>query len=78
MVLAFIDDHYKTAVKWAFVSLVAFIVPDLYIFLGTRTLPKRIIIVVSIIIGLTLTVGVVTVVRKIRKGRAEKPSFPAT
>jgi hypothetical protein len=78
MVIAFIDDHYRTALKWALVSLVAFVVPDIYIFLGTRTLPTRIIVVLCIIIGLTLVVGVVTVVRKVHKGRQERRSFPAT
>ena len=72
MVLSFIDDHFKQAIKWAFISLVAFIVPDLYIFLGTRTLPTRIIAVVCLIIGLTLTVGVIGVVRRIRRGRNER------
>ena len=72
MVLSFIDDHFKQAIKWAFISLVAFIVPDLYIFLGTRTLPTRIIVVVFLIIGLTLTVGVIGVVRRIRRGRNER------
>ena len=72
MVLSFIDDHFKQAIKWAFISLVAFIVPDLYIFLGTRTLPTRIIVVVCLIIGLTLTVGVIGVVRRIRRGRNER------
>ena len=72
MVLAFIDDQYLAAVKWAFISLVAFIIPDLYIFLGTRELPTRIIVIVAIIISLTLTVGVVSVVRKVRAGRAAK------
>ena len=77
MVLSFIDDHYKQAIKWAVISLVAFIIPDLYIFLGTRELPKRIIVVLCVIIGLTLTVGVVSVVRKIRKGRAERAACEA-
>jgi hypothetical protein len=72
MVLAFVDDQYKSAVKWALISLVAFIVPDLYIFLGTRQLPTRIIVVVCVIISLTLTVGVISVVRKIRAGRRAK------
>jgi len=72
MVLSFIDDHYKQAFKWAVISVVAFIIPDLYIFLGTRTLPTRIIIALCFIIGLTLAVGVFSVVRKIRKGRAER------
>jgi len=72
MVLAFIDDQYATAVKWAFISLVAFIIPDLYIFLGTRELPTRIIVIVAIIISLTLTAGIVSVVRKVKAGRAAK------
>ncbi|MDO8361447.1 MAG: hypothetical protein Q7V88_00995 [Actinomycetota bacterium] len=70
MVLSFIDDQHKQAVKWAVISLAVFIVPDLYIFLGTRTLPRRIIIVLCLIIGLTLSIGVIGVTRKIRKGRA--------
>jgi hypothetical protein len=58
MVLAFVDDQYKSAFKWAVISLVAFIVPDLYIFIGTRELPTRIIVIVCVIISLTLSVGV--------------------
>jgi len=72
MVLSFIDDHYRSAIKWGVLSLIAFVVPDLYIFLGTRTLPKRIIIALCLIIAITLTVAVVSVARKIRKGRAER------
>jgi hypothetical protein len=77
MVISFIDDHFRQAFKWAVISLVAFIIPDLYIFLGTRTLPKRIIFALCLIIGLTLTIGVVSVVRKIRKGRAEREACEA-
>lgn len=72
MVLNFIDDNYKQATKWATISLGAFIVPDLYIFLGTKTLPKRIIVALVIIIGCTFSLAVVGVVRKIRKGRAAR------
>lgn len=72
MVLAFIDDEYKAAAKWALISLVAFIIPDLYIFLGTRELPTRIIVVVCIFISITLLAGVVSVVRKVRAGRRAK------
>jgi len=72
MVIAFIDDHFKQAFKWAVISLVAFIIPDVYIFLGTRTLPMRIIVALCLIIGLTLTVGIISVIRKIRKGRTER------
>ena len=72
MVLAFIDDHYRQAVKWALISLTVFIIPDIYIFVGTRHLPKHIIIILCVIIGLTLAIGVYGVVRRIRKGRAER------
>ena len=72
MVLSFIDDHFRQAVKWALISLTVFIIPDFYIFLGSRHLPKRIIIAVSLIIGLTLLIGVVGVVRRVRKGRVER------
>ena len=44
MVLRFIDDRYKSAFKWGIVSLVAFVIPDIYIFEGTRTLPKKVIV----------------------------------
>lgn len=72
MVLSFIDDHFKQAVKWAIISLGVFIVPDIYIFFGTRELPKTVIVVLCLIIGATLAIGVFSVVRKIKKGRAER------
>lgn len=78
MVLSFIDDHYKRAFNWAVISLCAFIIPDIYIFFGTRRLPTRIIVALCFIIGLTLTIGVIGVVRKIRKGRAEREAGIAT
>ena len=45
MVLYFIDDNYRLAIKWGVISLVAFVIPDIYIFVGTRTLPTRVIVV---------------------------------
>jgi hypothetical protein len=69
MVLRFIDDHYKSAINWGLFSLVAFIVPDIYIFVGTRTLPKKVIAVLVVVISAMLTIGVLSVVRKVRKGR---------
>ena len=72
MVLSFVDDEYRSAVKWAAISLIAFIIPDLYIFVGTRTLPTRIIVVVLVIISITLSAGVVGVVRKVKAGRRAK------
>jgi hypothetical protein len=77
MVLSFIDDQYKRAFKWAVISLGVFVVPDIYIFFGTRKLPKTVIVVLCLIIGATLAIAVFGVVRKIQKGRAER-SLAAT
>jgi nitrate reductase NapE component len=77
MVLYFIDDHYRLAIKWGIVSLVAFLIPDIYIFAGTRTLPTRIIVILCAIISSMMALAVVTIVRKIRKGRAERAALLA-
>jgi hypothetical protein len=77
MVLSFIDDKHRHAVRWALISLVAFVVPDLYIFLGTRTLPKRIVAIVVAIILLTFAIAVTTVVRKVRAGRSARRAMRA-
>lgn len=78
MVLYFIDDHYKLAIKWGIISLVAFVIPDIYIFAGTRTLPTRIIVILCAIIGSMLALAVISITRKIRKGRAERAALLAT
>jgi nitrate reductase NapE component len=72
MVLCFVDDRYRSAFKWGAVSLVAYVVPDIYIFEGTRTLPKKVIVILCIVILTMLGLAVVTIVRKIRKGREQR------
>lgn len=72
MVLAFIDDHFGQAVKWAVISLGVFVVPDVYIFLGTNELPTHIIWIVCAVIALTFSLAVWSVVRKIKAGRAAR------
>ncbi len=71
MVLDFIDGHYWSAVGWAVVSMVAFLTPDAYIFLGTRSLPVKLVIIVATVIGITMSAAVISVLRKIRAGRSE-------
>ena len=75
MVLRFIDDRYKSAIKWGSVSLVAYVLPDVYIFEGTRTLPKKVIVILCIVILTMLGLAVVTIVRKIRKGREQRAAL---
>jgi hypothetical protein len=72
MVLAFIDDEHRAAVKWGLISLVAFLVPDLYIFLGTRHVPAAVIVIILTVILCTLSAGVYSVAMKIQKGRAAR------
>ena len=77
MVLAFIDNQYRAAAKWLLFSAGAFIVPDLYLFLGTRHMPRRVILVIVVIISVTATVAAVSVVRKVRAGRREREELTA-
>jgi hypothetical protein len=72
MVLYFIDDRYRLAVWWGIATLIGYIVPDIYIFVGTRTLPTKVVVILCVVIVAMLNLAVVTVVRKIRKGRAER------
>ncbi len=72
MVLRFVDDRYKSATKWGIVSLVAYLVPDVYIFEGTRTLPLKVIIVLCVVIAAMFSLAATTVVRKVRIGRAAR------
>ena len=78
MVLYFIDDRYKLATKWALISLVAFVVPDIYIFVGTRTLPARVVLILCAVIMTMLALAVFAIIRKVRKGRAERAMILAT
>jgi hypothetical protein len=77
MVLNFIDEHYRRAVWWGVIALVVFIIPDFYIFLGTRRLPTKLIVLICAIIGTTLIIGIVGITRKINKGRAERKAAAA-
>ena len=70
MVLDFIDGRYRSAVKWTLFALVAFIVPDIYIFIDTRTLPTRVVVILCAFIAAFVCLAVIGIVRKVRKGRA--------
>ncbi len=72
MVLCFIDDRFKSAMKWASISLIAYIAPDVYIFEGTRTLPTKVIVVLCVVIAGMFSLATITVMRKVRIGRAAR------
>ena len=75
MVLRFVDDRYRSAFKWGAVSLVAYVLPDIYIFEGTRTLPKKVIVILCVVIVGMLGLAVVAIVRKVRKGREQRTAL---
>lgn len=72
MVISFVDRQYKQAVIWATASLVVFIIPDLYLFVGTGRLPHRVIFIMVGIITLTFSLAVLSVVRKVRQARRDR------
>ena len=51
--------------------------PDIYIFAGTRTLPRKLIVIIVAVISVTLLAAVVAVLRKVRKGRELQRSLQA-
>ena len=71
-VLALIDGRHSEAMGWGSASLVAFIIPDIYIFIGTDRLPKSIVTIVCIVIVATLTFTIIGVRRKVLAGRAAR------
>jgi hypothetical protein len=75
MVLRFVDDRYKSGFKWGAVSLVAYVLPDVYIFEGTRTLPKKVIVILCLVIIAMMSLAIITIVRKIRKGREQRAAL---
>jgi hypothetical protein len=72
MVLRFIDDRYRSAVKWGIPTLVGYIVPDIYIFEGTRTLPLKVVVVLCTVIVAFMALAVIAIVRKVQLGRAAR------
>lgn len=72
MVIGFIDRDYRSAARWGLVSAVAFVVPDLYLLFGTGELPRRVLAVLITIIVTMTVIAVVSVVRRVSTGRAER------
>jgi hypothetical protein len=72
LVLQFVDDRFRSAINWGVISLVAYVIPDVYIFVGTRALPKNVVAILCVMIIAMLGLAVGAVVRKVRRGRAER------
>src|SRR5687768_1424538 len=50
-VLSLIDGKYRESAKWGALTLLAFIVPDIYIFKTTHELPRMVVLVICIVIA---------------------------
>lgn len=70
--LALIDMRYREAGAWGAASIVAFLLPDLYIFLVTDHLPNSIIAIIVGVVVFTLAFTVFGMVKKVRSGRAAR------
>lgn len=70
--LALVDTRYQDAVLWGSASLVAFLLPDIYIFFVTDELPNSIIAIIVGVVVFTLGFTVFGMVKKVRAGRAAR------
>jgi hypothetical protein len=71
MVVSFIDRERQRALRWALVTGVAYVVPDIFLFTSTRRVPPVTLTVLITLMATSVTVTVVTVVRRVRSARAD-------
>ena len=72
-VLALIDSKYHMAARWGAFTLLAFVIPDIFIFKTTHELPRTVVTAICIVITISLAVAVVGVVNKVRSGKKGHP-----
>lgn len=70
--LALVDTRYSDAALWGTASIVAFLLPDLYIFLATDELPNSIIAIIVGVVVATLGFTVFGMVKKVHAGRVAR------
>lgn len=71
MVVSFVDREWRRARRWAAVTAVAYVVPDIFLFTSTRRVPPLTLAVLLGVMATSVTVTVVTVVRRVRAARAD-------
>jgi len=72
MVFHFVDDRLRRALSWGIFNLVAFVVPDAYLFVGTHRLPWPLVMMVCTMVSATFAATAVGVRRRVRMVRAEQ------
>ncbi len=71
-VLALVDHQINTAFKWLGVFLVAFVVPDIYVFAAGDHVPLRAYFVLGVIVTITSTIAVIAFVKRVRAARVDR------
>lgn len=71
MVVSFVDRERTRAVRWGAVSLVAYVVPDVFLFTSTQRIPPVTLAVLLTVMATTVSVTAVTIVRRVRSARAD-------
>jgi hypothetical protein len=71
MVVSFIDHERQRALRWSLVTGVAYVVPDVFLFTSTRRIPPVTLAVMITLMATSVTVTVVTLVRRVRSARAD-------
>lgn len=71
MVVSFIDGERRRAVRWALVTGVAYVIPDVYLFTSTHRIPPVTLAVLLTIMTISVATTVTTIVRRVRAARAD-------
>lgn len=71
MIVSFIDGQRHRARRWAAVTSVAYVVPDVFLFTSTRRIPPVTLAVLLVVMATSVTITVTTVVRRVRAAQAD-------
>ena len=68
-VIAFVDRDYTKAAQWLLVSALVFVLPDVYLVLGGKRLPRLAFVVIGAVVTVTATAAVVGIRRRVLTAR---------
>lgn len=71
MVVSFVDRERRRALRWAAITAVAYVVPDLFLFTSTHRIPPLTLAVLLTVMTTSVSVTTVTIVRRVRAARAD-------
>ena len=77
LVTSMIDKRHRPALKAGIVTLLGYLVPDIYIFAASSHLPMVAIVMLLMVVYVSVTVGIVSLRRKVLAGRAARAKAEA-